>query len=164
MDLSRLVSRYQMLATAQTADPQRIHYMQIINLNKQANDLYNIIAKSAYTDQIKTYVKNISQMASALATKAYNNGITKDESTSAHSNINGVANTLKTLIHENTLLPFDNLLKALNPWTPVDLAIQNPNAPKPQTTNPTNLQTGTPTPITTPTQIAPQNPGGIAGI
>lgn len=167
MDLLSLASKYEQLTikfAQDVAAAQKTHYIQIVNLNKQANDLYNIIAKSAYTDQIKTHVKNIYQMAGVLATKAYNNGVTKDESLSAHSNIKSVANTLKTLIHEGTLLPFDSLLKAINVWTPIDLPIQNPNAPKPQTTNPTSLQTGTPTPVTTPTQIAPQNPGGIAGI
>jgi len=146
-----------------TAAAQKTHYQQIVNLNKQANTLWDIIAKAAYTDQIKTYVKNIANMAGDLASKSYAQGITKDHSISSHSAIIGVVTSLKNLIKENTFKPFDDLVKALTPWTPVALPAQN-GSTKPEQTNPENVPNTTPVPAATQSNVAPQISGGVAGI
>lgn len=167
MLISKLAADFERLSiklAQDTTAAQKTHYLQIINLNKAANDLENIVAKSQYTDQIKQYVKNLTNMVGALATKAYNQGVTKIDSTQSHGTMMGILNNLKTLIHTNTFKPFDDVVKALEVWTPIDLPIQNPNAPKPQQTNPANTSQNTPTPITTPTSIPTQAPTSIPGI
>lgn len=168
MNLIKLTNDYKTLVikyAQDTAAAQKTFYNQIILLNKKANELWNVIAKSAYNDQIKNYVKNIANMAGILATKAYKNGILKTDSATSYQAINSIVTTLKSsLIHTGTLKPFDDLISALSTWAPVDLPAQDPNAAKPETTNPQNVNQNTPTPQTTSTSIAPTSPSGIAGI
>ncbi len=168
MNILALTTKFMQLnKTAQDAaiaTAQKNHYNQILSINKLANELWNLISKAQYTDQIKTYTKNISDASSNFAKTVFSKGTTKDDSTRFHNNLISVCNSLKGLIKENTFKPFDDLLKAANNYNPVDLPIQDPNAPKPQETNPQNIPANTPVSQTTNTSVSPQISGGTPGI
>jgi len=148
---------------AQITDPSKTSYNQLANINIKSNYLNNQIAKSQYNDQIKSNIKRLADMFGHAATKAFNSGLNAQEGNSIRLDAVNIINLLKTLIHENTLKPFDDLIDAIKIWVPKDI---NSNAGvKPQgAQNPVNAPSNINQPLSTPSTIAPISPAGIAGI